>query len=600
MLVVVTGGSASGKSSFAEALCMALSQPRYYVATMRPFGAYEQERISRHLALRDGKGFHTLEWYGSFRDEDLPARGGTALLECLGNLVANEMFGPQGELLDPISAVMEDVATLRACVEHVIVVTNEVGSDGTAGYSDETLAYIRALGSLNCMLAAQADAVVEVTCGTPRVLKGSLPCVGDYPGAVRWDEEQPASASAAPHSAHTSATSQSASAPAGMTPAPASAAPHSASVPASATFAAPSLAAIKELVAAGDFAAINAAIPPISADARRAAQNHWNQVGKPIGSLGAFEDIIVQIAGITGSSRVSLEKRAAIPFCADNGVVEEGVTQTGQDVTAIVAQNMALGVSSVCRMGATAHVEVFPVDVGMVHDAADVPNRKVARGTANFTKGPAMTRAQALQAIFAGIEHVGTLAGDGYQIFVSGEMGIGNTTTSSAMATVLLGCEVEEVTGRGAGLSNAGLVRKIDAIKRGIARNAPDPADPLDILAKVGGFDIAAMVGSFIGAALFQVPIVMDGLISSVAALAAVRLVPACAGALIASHSSREPAAQAILTELGVQPLLYAGLCLGEGTGAVCMLPLLDMALAVYDGLSFDEIGVETYEVMAK
>ena len=347
----------------------------------------------------------------------------------------------------------------------------------------------------------------------------------------------------------------------------------------------------------GDFVSVNKAIDGLDQDAMRAAQDHWNSVGKPINSLGVLEELVIQIAGLTGTAQVSLGKRAALPFCADNGVVEEGVSQSGPEVTSIVAANMARQVSSVCVMGGLAGVTCFPVDVGMVYDAEGVLDRKIARGTNNFTKGPAMSRQQACQALATGIERVHALAEDGYGIILSGEMGIGNTTSSSALAAVLLNREVEEVTGRGSGLSDEGLIRKIDAIKRAITLNEPNPADALDCLAKVGGFDIAGMAGAFIGGALFHVPIVIDGLISAIAALVAARLCPSCRCAMIASHSSYEPAAKAILEELGVRPIIFADLRLGEGTGAACLLPLLDMALAVYDGLSFDQIGVEQYDV---
>lgn len=347
----------------------------------------------------------------------------------------------------------------------------------------------------------------------------------------------------------------------------------------------------------GDFASVNDAIAPVDELARKSALDRWNSVGKPVGSLGVLEELVIQIAGLKGTAQIDLGKRAALPFCADNGVVEEGVSQAGPEVTSIVATNMAKGVSSVCVMGRLSGVVCCPVDVGMVYDAQGVLNRKIARGTNNFTKGPAMSREQACAALATGIECVHDLERQGYGIILSGEMGIGNTTTSSALAAVLLGLDVEEVTGRGSGLSDEGLARKIDAIRRAIDLNEPDTDDALDCLAKVGGFDIAAMAGAFIGGALFRVPVVIDGLISAIAALVAVRLCPACRCAMIASHSSYEPAAAMILDELGVHPIIFADLRLGEGTGAACLLPLLDMALAVYDGLSFDEIGVEQYDI---
>ena len=207
-----------------------------------------------------------------------------------------------------------------------------------------------------------------------------------------------------------------------------------------------------------------------------------------------------------------------------------------------------------------------------------------------------MTRAQAVEAVGRGIRLVQEQKAAGVQLLATGEMGIGNTTTSSAVAAVLLGQPVERMTGRGAGLSDEGLARKVDAICRGILRNKPDPTDPLDVLAKLGGFDLAGLCGVFLGGALEGVPVVMDGFISGVAALCAVWLCPAAAKAVFASHCSSEPAARLVLDALGKAPLLTAGLHLGEGTGAVASLPLWDMALAVYDHCySFAEGGITPY-----
>ena len=225
-----------------------------------------------------------------------------------------------------------------------------------------------------------------------------------------------------------------------------------------------------------------------------------------------------------------------------------------------------------------------------------VQNCRIAAGTADFTTGPAMTRQQAVDAIAAGMGLVRAQKAAGVQLLATGEMGIGNTTTSSAVAAVLLGQPVERMTGRGAGLSDAGLARKLDAIRQGIARNRPDAADPLDVLSKLGGFDIAGLCGVFLGGALEGLPVLMDGFISGVAALCAVRLCPAAEKAVFASHCSTEPAARLVLEALGKAPLLTAGLHLGEGTGAVASIPLWDMALAVYrDCYSFTEGGITPY-----
>ena len=262
-----------------------------------------------------------------------------------------------------------------------------------------------------------------------------------------------------------------------------------------------------------------------------------------------------------------------------------------------VAENLAARRTSVCRMAQAAHCDVLPVDMGI--SGAPVPgvlDHRIAAGTADFTKGPAMTRAEAVDAIGRGIALTRQLAAEGYGLVATGEMGIGNTTTSSAVAAVLLAQPVQTMTGRGAGLSDAGLARKVDAIRRGIACNNPDSDDALDVLSKLGGFDIAGLCGMFLGGALAGVPVLMDGFISGVAALCAVRLCPAAAKAVFASHCSIEPAARLVLDTLGKTPLLTAGLHLGEGTGAVASIPLWDMALAVYEGCySFAEGGIVPY-----
>ena len=340
----------------------------------------------------------------------------------------------------------------------------------------------------------------------------------------------------------------------------------------------------------------SAILPPDKA-AMAAAKAKWDAIAKPIGSLGLFEDAVVQIAGLTGSAEVRLPKRAVLVMCADNGVVAEGVSQSGQDVTALVAGNMAEGKSSVCRMAAAVHAEVFPVDIGMAQAVPGVRDRHIARGTGNIAVGPAMRREEAARAVQVGIDMVGELKAQGYSIIATGEMGIGNTTTASAMLAAFLGAEPSAVTGRGAGLSDEGLKRKISAIRRAIAVNKPDPTDGLDVLCKLGGFDIAGMCGTFLGGAIHRVPILIDGFISAVAALAAVRICPESRQAMLAAHVSAEPAARMPLEALDAKPLITAGLRLGEGTGAVAALPLLDLALSVYDEMvTFDGIGLEAYK----
>ena len=330
--------------------------------------------------------------------------------------------------------------------------------------------------------------------------------------------------------------------------------------------------------------------------ARAAAQRQWDSIAKPLGSLGALEKLVMDIAALTGDLDVDISKRAVVVCCADNGVVREGVTQTGQDVTARMAGEMVRMNSSVCKMARTAHADVIPVDLGIARRVEGVLDRHVMNGTENMARRPAMTREQAMQAISVGVDLVRALREQGYALLVSGEMGIGNTTTSSALVAAMLNLPAETVTGRGAGLSDAGLHRKIWAIERAITVNRPDPKDPLDVLSKLGGLDICGMAGLFIGGAIHGVPVVIDGFISAAAALMAQKLCPGADIAMLPSHCSDEPAAKRVLMVLNKYPIIYANMRLGEGTGGVCLLPLLDMALAVYGGnATFDAVGIDAY-----
>ncbi len=338
-------------------------------------------------------------------------------------------------------------------------------------------------------------------------------------------------------------------------------------------------------------------IQPLNQDVMEITAHRWNSIAKPLHSLGKLEEITIQMAGITGEPDFPFEKRALVAFCADNGVVSEGVTQTGQDVTAIVAENFLKGDTSVCAMCRQANVDLKPLDMGMASDTKVNRNYKVAYGTKNIRIEPAMTRKEAIKGIEGGIAAAEELKSQGYQLLAVGEMGIGNTTTSSAMASVLLHQDPEKMTGRGAGLSSEGLSKKVSVIKEAIQRHQPDETDPIDVLSKVGGFDIAGMIGLYLGAAAMRIPVILDGFISCVAALAAVRLCPQVSDYLIASHVSREPAARWILEALGKEALLHADMCLGEGTGAVSLIPLLEMGASVYHSMStFEDIHVEQYE----
>ena len=338
-------------------------------------------------------------------------------------------------------------------------------------------------------------------------------------------------------------------------------------------------------------------IRPVDAAAMAAAKQHWDGLGKPLGSLGRLEKALIQIAGIQRTGDVHIDRKALVIMCADNGVVQEGVTQCGQEVTATVAENFLDEKSCVAIMCRRAGTKICPVDIGMAVDTPRVEKRKIAYGTKNMAKEPAMTREQAVAAIEVGIAKAEELHAQGYEMLATGEMGIGNTTTSSAMTAVYLGLDVETVTGRGAGLSSHGLQRKIHAIKQAIAVNQPDPEDPLDVLAKVGGLDIAGMCGLFLGGAAQQMPVVMDGFISQVAALTAMRLVPECADYILASHVSEEPGANILLKALEKNAFLTCGMRLGEGSGAVALFPILDFASDIYRKMSiFVQADIVEYQ----
>lgn len=337
-------------------------------------------------------------------------------------------------------------------------------------------------------------------------------------------------------------------------------------------------------------------ISPADEAAIFASKARWNGVAKPLGSLGLFEEQITKIAGIIGSADVDLSKRAAVVMCADNGVVCENVTQSPSDVTSVVAKAVVEGTSNINIMANCFNTQTIAVDVGMNVDVSGTLRRKTAYGTQNIAVGAAMTEEQTKTAICAGMDVVRDLSENGVKIIISGEMGIGNTTTAAAVSCILLNKTPDEITGRGAGLTSEGLERKIAVIKRAIEVNKPQKDNPLDILAKLGGFDIAGMAGLFLGGAVYRVPVVIDGVISAASAAIAAEICPLCRDFMLASHTSEEPAAKGLLEKLNLKAPINAGLRLGEGTGAVLLLPLLDAALAVYNSSHrFSELPIEQY-----
>ena len=312
-----------------------------------------------------------------------------------------------------------------------------------------------------------------------------------------------------------------------------------------------------------------------------------------------MEELIIRIAALQATADVRLERRALLVFCADHGVTAQGVSQCGSEVTARVAVALAEGRSSVSPMADRAGCLVVPVDIGIKDfpGHAGVRNLRVRNGTDNLSCGPAMSREECLLAMERGVDLVSEFEENGTELFAVGEMGIGNTTAAAALASVLLDLPAEAAVGRGAGLNSAGLKRKRDAVRRALAVNQPDSDDIHDLLAKVGGLEIAAMCGAILGAAACRKPVIIDGVISAAAALCAVRLCPDAADALLASHVSAEPAGSELLKALGLRAPLDAGMYLGEGAGAVMLMPLLDLTLSLYrSGQDFARLGIEAYQ----
>lgn len=340
-------------------------------------------------------------------------------------------------------------------------------------------------------------------------------------------------------------------------------------------------------------------VKPLDEAAMKAARKRVSDIAMPLGGLGILQENIIQLAGIQRQHMPEIRPRAAVIFCADNGVVAEGVTQCGQDVTATVTENMGRGKSTMCLMAKSIEMDVFSVDIGVAKkiDETGVIKRKIRFGTENIAEKAAMSRGETIRAIEVGIEMAEMCAEKGYRLICGGEMGIGNTTTSAAVAAVLTGEPVRVLTGRGAGLSSAGLERKMKVIKKSIAINMPDMGDPIDVLSKVGGLDIAGLTGLYLGAAACGLPAVLDGVISCTAALAAARICPSVEDYLIASHCSDEPASAILLKKLEKKAFLNAGMRLGEGTGAAAGVALLDLALVPYREMeTFADIGVEAYK----
>lgn len=331
---------------------------------------------------------------------------------------------------------------------------------------------------------------------------------------------------------------------------------------------------------------------PLDRSAMTAAEEYQARLAKPPGSLGRLEELSIQLAGITGHVHNALNKKQLLVFAADNGVVAEGVSSAPQSVTKQQTINLMRGKTGAAVLAKHFGCGLTVCDVGVNADIYEsaVLNRKIAYGTQNICTGPAMTREQTLQAILTGAEIARTVDAD---VIGVGEMGIGNTTTSSAVLAVLLGADVEAVTGRGGGITEESFRKKKAVIRTAIEVNRPDRDDVVGVLSKVGGFDLAAMCGAFLGAAAARRPAVIDGLISAAAALCAVRLCPNVRGYLVPSHASFEIGYRLAMEAMDLRPLFDLGMRLGEGSGCPLAFQVLDAASAVINDMAtFDEAGI--------
>ena len=334
------------------------------------------------------------------------------------------------------------------------------------------------------------------------------------------------------------------------------------------------------------------AVAPLDRGAMTAAEEYQARLAKPPGSLGRLEELSIQLAGITGQVHNELTQKQLLVFAADNGVVAEGVSSTPQSVTKQQTINLTRGKTGAAVLAKHFGCGLTVCDVGVNADIYEsaVLNRKIAYGTQNICTGPAMTREQTLQAILTGAEIARTVDAD---VIGVGEMGIGNTTTSSAVLAVLLGADIEAVTGRGGGITEESFRKKKAVIRTVIEVNRPDRDDVVGVLSKVGGFDLAAMCGAFLGAVAARRPAVIDGLISAAAALCAVRLCPNVHGYLVPSHASFEIGYRLAMEAMDLRPLFDLGMRLGEGSGCPLAFQVLDAACAVINDMAtFDEAGI--------
>ncbi len=336
-------------------------------------------------------------------------------------------------------------------------------------------------------------------------------------------------------------------------------------------------------------------VKPLDETAIQAARERQDQLTKPQGSLGVLESLSVQLAGIQGRALPVIGKKVIIVMAGDHGVVAEGVSAFPQEVTPQMVANFAAGGAGINVLARHSGCEVRVVDVGVAApvEIDGVLSRKVRPGTGNIAAGPAMSREEAVACLETGIEAAAAEIAAGADLIGTGDMGIGNTTPSSAILTVLSGVQLQHAVGRGTGIGAEALAHKREVIRRAIEINSPDPGDGLDVLAKVGGLEIGGLAGVILGAAAGRAPVVIDGFISTAAAMVAASLCPACKQYMIASHVSVEPGHQLMLDELGLKPMLFMDMRLGEGTGAALAASLVEAAAKVLTQMAtFAEAGV--------
>ena len=329
-------------------------------------------------------------------------------------------------------------------------------------------------------------------------------------------------------------------------------------------------------------------IEPLNNQAIELAKNKLDLLSKPIGSLGRMEDLCMQLSGIYGEIHFNIEPKVVIGFAGDHGVYEEGVAKDPQWITKAQIPNFAKGVCAVGTLAKFMNADVVAVDVGVKCEEPleGVLDYKIRQGTSNMAKGPAMTREEAIRSVEVGIEVAKKTLEKGYKVLAIGEMGIANTTPSSAIISVFADCDPKEVTGKGAGLSPEKVVHKAEVIKGAIALNKPNKEDAIDVLSKVGGFEIGAMAGAILGAAAMHIPVVLDGFISYAAAILAKALCPLSKDYMVASHYSAEPGTVKALELLEMEAMLHLDMRLGEGSGGILVFQLLEAANYLFNHMA--------------